>query len=446
MNIEGRIIHRTDRDFERLIMETLFNKRDPEKRPDIIVEPKSIQDVIATIKQAKSLGKKISVCSGGHSWSANHIRENTILINMTHFNTYELNIKEKTAKAGPAVSGSTLLVDLYKHNLFFPAGHCKGVCIGGYLLQGGFGWHSRKLGMACESVIGLDIVTAEGDLVHANEIENADLFWAARGSGAGFFGVVICFHLKLHNLPKYRGVILHNYFMRHMEEVYNWAYEVGPSVPDTVEFQMIMSKTTMNFMGPGIEAIAPIFADTRDELHEAMAFMTNSPVKNKAFFRSPFFNPGIKLMYFVAMTHYPGKMHWAVDNMWTNAPIQDLMPHIKQISETLPPPPTHVLWLNWHPMMQRQNMSFSMENNIYIALYCAWKNPQHTARYEHWATDCMQRMSHLSTGIQLADENLHKRTAPFVSDENLKKITIIRAQRDPKNLFNEWHSKPLLEI
>jgi len=51
-------------------------------------------------------------------------------------------------------------------------------------------------------------------------------------------------------------------------------------------------------------------------------------------------------------------------------------------------------------------------------------------------------MKHMSTGIQLADEGLHKRTAPFLSDANLKKIQQIRADRDPKALFHEWHSRP----
>lgn len=78
------------------------------------------------------------------------------------------------------------MLELYEHNLFFPAGHCKGVCIGGYLLQGGYGWNGRKLGIACESVIGIDVVTADGEYIHANETENADLFWAARGAGGGF--------------------------------------------------------------------------------------------------------------------------------------------------------------------------------------------------------------------------------------------------------------------
>ena len=442
LRLEGRVIERTDKDFEATVMGSLFNKIDPIKRPAKIVVAKSVRDIIDTIKYAKTQGKKVTVCSGGHSWSANHVREDSIMIMMKNFNQYAINAQEMTATAGPGVGGSDLIKALYKHDLFFPVGHCKGVCIGGYLLQGGYGWNGRKTGIACESVIGIDLVTADGTYIHANAHQNADIYWAARGSGGGFFGVVVRFHLKLFALPKYRSIIVHDFYLKHLEEVYNWAYEVGPTIPKAVEFQMVMSNKMLTILGPGIEAVAPIFADTRDEYEEAMAFMKNSPIKNKAVIATPAFNPGIDRLYKTVMTHYPENYYWGVDNMWTHAPIEDLMPYIKEIARTMPPSPSHFLWLNWHPGTLKTDMVYSNEDAIYLALYANWKNAADTAKYGDWAVNMMQEMSHLSTGIQLADEGLHKRTAPFLSDANLKKIQEIRADRDPNGLFHEWHSRP----
>lgn len=62
---------------------------------------------------------------------------------MKNFNQYSVNKEAITTEAGPGVGGSVLMKALYKEHLFFPAGHCKGVCIGGYLLQGGYGWNGR---------------------------------------------------------------------------------------------------------------------------------------------------------------------------------------------------------------------------------------------------------------------------------------------------------------
>ena len=447
MKLQGTILQKGDRGFDEAVLGTLFNKIDPYRRPDMMVRPQTVEDIITIVNHAKTVGKKISICSGGHSWSANHLRNGSILIDMCHFNRYEVNKENRTAKVGPGVGGSILLTALYQQDLFFPAGHCRGVCLGGYLLQGGFGWNGRKLGMACESILAMDIVTANGDMVHANETENADLFWAARGSGAGFFGVVVNFYLKLYPLPKYRGMMMHVFSLKHLEEVYRWAYETGPNIPASVEFQMLMCRKTLQSFGPsGIEAAAPVFADSKDELQEALSFLRNSPIKHKAFFRSPFFNPGIRMMYTFAMGHYPENHLWSVDNMWTNTPIDDLMPYLKQIAQTLPPPPSHVLWLNWYPPKSRTDMAFSMEDNIYIALYSAWKKASETPLYGNWATNTMQQMEHLSTGIQLADENLHQRTAKFVSNQHLQKLDDIRNYRDGGGVFNAWHSRPEVEL
>ncbi len=234
----------------------------------------------------------------------------------------------------------------------------------------------------------------------------------------------------------------HVFGMEHMEAVYRWAAEVGPEIPAAVEFQMLMSQKTLMYFRPGIEAAAPIFADSEDELREATAFMRNSPVKKLAYLRTPFVRMPIKWMYSFAMTHYPSGHFWGVDNMWTAAPVDDLIPFLKKIAATLPPPPAHVLWLNWHPPAARPDMAFSTEDKIYIALYGAWKSAADYGKLGTWAADWMRQMEPMSSGIQLADEGLHRRPARFVSDAHLRRLDEVRSRRDPSGLFYEWHSRP----
>ena len=263
--INGDVHLHSQTDFQQIILNNLYNQVNTGRIPDMLTEPRTVEDIIRTVRYARKTGKRVTVLSGGRSFSANSIRPDCIVISMKHFNQYKVDKESMTAEAGPAVGGYVLMKALIKEQLFFPAGHCKGVCIGGYLLQGGYGWNGRKTGIACQSILGMDIVTADGELVHASETENADLFWAARGSGPGFFGVVVKFYLKLYPLPPYRAIIAHDFSIKHLEDVYRWAYETGPEIPRAVEFQMMMSKNMMNVLGPGIEAFAPIFADTRDE-------------------------------------------------------------------------------------------------------------------------------------------------------------------------------------
>ena len=440
LNISGAIHTKEDDHFEQTMFSFLYNQQRFGRVPDMILEPHTIEDVMAIVRFARQNDKKLTVLSGGRSFSANAMRNGCLAISMKHFKNYTLNKEARTATAGPGIGGSDLMKVLYKNDLFFPAGHCEGVCLGGYLLQGGYGWNGRKLGIACKSVLGLDIVTADGELIHASETENSDMFWAARGSGAGFFGVVVQFYLQLYPLPKYQAIIAHDFSIKHLEHVYRWAYEVGPSIPKSVEFQMLMSSNMMNLLGPGIEAFAPIFADTKDEFEEAKQFMENSPIKKKAIIRTPAFNPGIDIFYKATMTHYPANYNYGVDNMWTHAPIDDLLPYIQEIAQTLPPAPSHFLWLNWYPDALDTDMAYSKEDNLYLALYSCWKEQKNTPQYTNWASDMVRKMQHFSSGIQLADEGLHKRTDTFLSEENFQKLQTIRDKRDPHRLFMEWHS------
>ncbi len=137
--ISGRTIHNGDENFEEVVMATLFSKTPVNRRPASIYEPKTVEDIINVVRHAKKVGRRITITSGGHSFSANFLRDDCLLIDMKHFNQFSVNIEEKTAEAGPGVGGSDLMKALYKSDLFFPAGHCQGVCLGGYLLQGGYG-------------------------------------------------------------------------------------------------------------------------------------------------------------------------------------------------------------------------------------------------------------------------------------------------------------------
>nr|HMS39314.1 FAD-dependent oxidoreductase [Pyrinomonadaceae bacterium] len=122
MKIKGKIIRNTDAGFNEAVMETLFNKRPLDRKPFMLVKPESVEDIIEIIKFARENGKKISVFSGGHSWSANHVRDDAVIIDLGNFNRYEINKDSMTATAEPAVGGSDLLIELFKKDLFFPAG------------------------------------------------------------------------------------------------------------------------------------------------------------------------------------------------------------------------------------------------------------------------------------------------------------------------------------
>ena len=105
----------------------------------------------------------------------------------------------------------------------------------------------------------------------------------------------------------------------------------------------------------------------------------------------------------------------------------------------MPPHPSHFLWPNWGPCPPRQDMAYSIEADIYLALYGSWKDVADGDKYADWARSNMAAMSHLATGIQLADENLGQRPARFASDEAaMARLDKVRAAYDPDGLFHSW--------
>lgn len=435
----GRVWNRGDVGFDEAVLGTSFNGRDPGHRPHQLVEANDIDDVADALATARRNNWPVSIVSGGHSWAQNHLRDGGLLLSMARINQVEIDPKSRAAMVGPGCWGLDLDRAVKRHKLFFPVAHAADVALGGFLLQGGFGWGSRELGLATQSVIGLDLMLADGSVVHASEEEYSDLYWAARGSGPGFFAVVLRYHLKLHPHPGHTAIKMQIFKRKHLNELFRWADAIGPEVPRSVEFQMVMSPKAGGLFGPGIQVIAPVLADSRKEAKEAVRFMDESPVRHLATFTTPLIPMSTSFMSWGASaTHFPQGVHWCADNIWTDAPIEDLLPGLNTIMETFPPAPSHSLWLNWHPPKDRPDMAFSLEAKRYLAVYGEWKEAEDDAKYESWATDCMEKMQDLAVGIQLADENLGRRPARFMKDENLARLDALRVEYDPTGLFRPW--------
>jgi FAD/FMN-containing dehydrogenase len=443
----GRIWRRGEDGFDKAVQATSFSARDSGARPDLFVEANSAEDAQWALAQARENGWNVSIVSGGHSWAQNHLREGGLLLSMARINKIEIDPQAGVAKVGPGCWGLDLDRALKKQGLFFPIAHAPDVALGGFLLQGGFGWGSRALGLATESLIGVDLILADGTIAHASETENSDIFWAARGSGPGFFAVVLRYHLRLHPRHRFTGMKVQVFQRKHLEDVFRWADDVGESVARSVEFQMLITPRAMGIAKPGIEVFAPVLADGWKEAREAVRFIDNSPIRKLASITTPLIPASTSLMSRIAnVTHFPSDTRWCADNIWTDAPIDDLIPGLTAIADTMPPAPSHSLWLNWYPPKERPDMAFSLEANRYLAVYGEWKRAADDQRYADWATERMESMQDHAVGIQLADENLGKRPARFMTDENLARLDRLRSRFDPDGLFRPWMGRPDLGV
>lgn len=442
--MSGEVLTRGSRGYEEARAGAVWNARTPARFPEQIVVAESEADVVMAVRKARAAGMKIGIRSGGHSWAGNHLRDGGMLLDLSRLRSFELDRDSARVRAQPGCRGNELLTELRGHDLFFPAGHCVGVGLGGYLLQGGYGWNGRVHGPACMSVEAIDAVTADGELVHADASEHSDLLWAARGAGPGFFAAVTAFHVRLQERPTVvaNGVFL--YRIEELEEVFRWAHRIAARVPRTMELMLAIHRDAAGELE--IAVTGPVLCASEQRARETLALLETCPVADRAKAAAPFVLGELDDLYAGVHALYPDRHRYSADNMWTHAPVEELLPGLRRIAESMPPAPSHMLWMNWGPgstpAPPREAMAYSVEDDTYIALYGVWQDAEDDERYVAWATDRMREMEHLATGIQLADENLGLRPARFLSDESFERLRAIRARYDPEGRFHSWMSPP----
>ena len=114
---KGSVVRRGEAGFEKAVLGTSFTVRDPGRRPDIVVQANDVYEVMAAVRQAAQDGMHIGMCSGGHSWAQNHIRDGGMLLDLSRLNSIAINEANGTATIGPGCLAGELNAALAKRQL-----------------------------------------------------------------------------------------------------------------------------------------------------------------------------------------------------------------------------------------------------------------------------------------------------------------------------------------
>ena len=178
--------------------------RSIDRHPALVVQPTGVADIRNAVSFARDHQLLTAVKCGGHSYSGKSTCDGGLQLDLSHFRAVRVDPLARVAY----VAGGSLLGELDHEAMAFglvtTAGTVSHTGVGGLTLGAGFGRLARRYGLALDNLRGVDIVTADGRLLHASAEENPDLFWAVRGGG-GNFGVVTSFEFNLH--PMQRQVV-----------------------------------------------------------------------------------------------------------------------------------------------------------------------------------------------------------------------------------------------
>ena len=168
-----------------------------DRRPLAIVRCRDARDVAAGIRYARDHDLVLSVRGGGHGVAGNAGCDGGIMLDLSAMKDVTVDPAQRTAHAGPGLLLGELDAATQRYGLATPLGVMSGTGIAGLTLGGGLGWLNAQYGLACDNLIGAEVVTADGDILQVGPDEHPDLLWGLRGGG-GNLAVVTSFIYRLH--------------------------------------------------------------------------------------------------------------------------------------------------------------------------------------------------------------------------------------------------------
>ena len=104
--LAGRLLLRGEPGYEQARVGRVFNARRPDRFPAAVLLAADEDDVIAGVRLAAERGWAVSVRSGGHSWAAWSLRDDTLLIDLGAMRDMAYDPATGVVSARPAVQAA----------------------------------------------------------------------------------------------------------------------------------------------------------------------------------------------------------------------------------------------------------------------------------------------------------------------------------------------------
>ncbi|KAJ3943394.1 uncharacterized protein N0V96_006318 [Colletotrichum fioriniae] len=402
----------------------VFNaRRDFSRRPAAVVTATRKAHVVEAVKIANEKGWRVSVRSGGHSWAAWSVRDEALLIDL--------------GSMGKGVAGSG-----NEDGIAYDSK--TGVVSVAPARTGRENW-----GWACENIVAIEVVTADGRELRCSETENADLFWAARGAGPGFPAIVTRFHLRTRPLT---GMFqsLYFYSLDRFEEILNWVIKVSPKASPELEI-VLLALTPPGQTTPQIMANFLSFSANPEALIPLHSSHPSRPLATV--FATP---TSLPQQYVDQDASNPPAHRYISENAYVSNDA-DVPKVLKKAFTQLPTPQSFALYFSMNPCSRRvqqqqqgetstsasngtsngvaksmPDMALSMQSDHYFALYTVYPDAEDDERCQGWVSDVMAGVERHAAGSYLGDADFRYRRTKFWGDEQGKRLMEVRKVWDPK--------------
>lgn len=414
-----------------------------DKKPIAIARCTGAADVIAAVEFAKTLDLPLAVKGGGHNVAGKALCEDGLVIDLSPMNAVKVDPDAQTA----LVQGGATMADLdhetQAHGLAVPGGIVSSTGVAGLTLGGGWGRLARKYGLAIDNLRSADVVTAAGELVHANEQQNPDLFWALRGGG-GNFGVVTSLEFDLHKVgPEIQAGRL-AYTLDDAADVLKFYREFAADAPDaaSVYWAFMQAPSDPQFpervVGDTVLLFAPFYAGDDKEGKAALEPLLKfgEPVV-RDFGTVPY----VEYQQVSNDLYAEGRRYYWKSNYFDHLPnglIEALLDHVAN----LPTPFTTIFVEHLGGAINRVDTSATAYPHRHplfaITVSPAWTEPAEDDDHIEWARKVYRDLSEFASDgvyVNVLSEEGEKRIREAYGD-HFDRLRRIKANWDPENVFS----------
>lgn len=402
-----------------------------DRRPALIARCADVADVQRALGFAVEHDLPVAVRGGGHSVAGFSTCDDGVLIDLGLMRTVNVDADARVARAEPGVTGGDFDRATQEHGLATTLGVVSTTGIAGLTLGGGIGWLMRKHGLACDNVLSVDLVTADGRLVTASTDENPDLFWALKGGG-GNFGIVTSFEYRLHPVGPtvYGGGVM--FAREHRRAVLEAFRELTRKAPD--ELTTYAAATA----APDGSPVAAVAACYTGDLAEGARLL--DPIKAAA--GEPLLDALGPLPYAEQQSRvdagYPrGEYHY-----WRSCFLDDLTDPVIDVlvdraSDIQAPPALELIVEHMGGAIAAGDGAFAHRDASYDVLIAAnWTDPADQGRCVAWARDTAAALEpHSRGGYVNYEPDANGAYVPGAFGERLARLGAVKAKYDPHNVF-----------
>jgi hypothetical protein len=415
----------------------VFN-RAIDRHPAIIGRCAGAADVITCVNFAREHRLPVSIRAGGHSIAGKAICDDGLMIDLSAMKGIRVDTATRTVRAEPGLTIGEFDRETQAFGLATTMGVISTTGIAGLTLGGGMGWLLGKHGLACDNVIAMDVVTADGQLLKTSQQENPELFWGMRGGG-GNFGVVTSFDYRLHPLGQvFGGGIL--YPVDQTRDVLRFYRDFVASSPDELSTQMGRICTVE---GLPVIGIAGCYSGSLEDGEKVLA-----PLRRFGTPVADLFGP---MTYLQMQTMFdpwfpPGRQAYWKANFLRGLP-DDAIEIFHEFAQTVPSPYTTGPWLeNVHGAVSRVGPSETAfahrQHTFNFLVLSSWAEPSEADRNIQWTRACWDAMRPFMVPgayVNYLEEEADPQ-ARAAYGVNYDRLAALKARYDPDNLFRINHN------